>query len=157
MTGRMLDERLGKLSFWVVFIGFNLAFLPMHLTGLRGMPRRIYTYPRGMGWDDLNMLTTVGAFLLAIGVLLVLINIVTSLRRGARWRARTRGTGDVGMVDPFATAAVQFQGDPARHQPASAVGAPIAGNRGAFVAPCGDGAGPRPRDRRHIAARRRTR
>ena len=83
MTGRMLDERLGKLSFWVVFIGFNLAFLPMHLTGLRGMPRRIYTYPRGMGWDDLNMLTTVGAFLLAIGVLLVLINIVTSLRRGA--------------------------------------------------------------------------
>jgi cytochrome c oxidase subunit 1/cytochrome c oxidase subunit I+III len=83
MTGRMLDERLGKIGFWVVFVGFNVAFLPMHLTGLRGMPRRIYTYPRGMGWDDLNMLTTVGAFVLAIGVLLLLINIFASLRRGA--------------------------------------------------------------------------
>jgi cytochrome c oxidase subunit I+III len=83
MTGRMLDERLGKIGFWVVFIGFNVAFLPMHLTGLRGMPRRIYTYPRGMGWDGLNMLTTIGAFVLAIGILLVLVNIFEGLRRGA--------------------------------------------------------------------------
>ena len=157
MTGRMLDERLGKLGFWVVFIGFNLAFLPMHLTGLRGMPRRIYTYPRGHG-----------------------LGRPEHAHDGRRVPARHRrssctdqhrrkpsawcrggpepvGRADVGMVDPFATAAVQFQGDPARHQPASAVGGPIAGNRGAFVAPCGDGAGPRPRDRRHIAARRRTR
>ena len=82
MTGRMLDERLGKIGFWINFIGFNLAFLPMHLTGLRGMPRRMYTYPHGMGWDTLNMLTTIGAFVLAFGILLVLVNVVVSLRRG---------------------------------------------------------------------------
>ena len=82
MTGRMLDERLGKWNFWTMFIGMNLAFLPMHLTGLFGMPRRIYTYPAGMGWDALNLITSIGAFIFAIGVLLLLINIAQSLRRG---------------------------------------------------------------------------
>jgi cytochrome c oxidase subunit 1/cytochrome c oxidase subunit I+III len=82
MTGRMLNEGLGKWNFWTMFIGFNFAFLPMHITGLRGMPRRIYTYPGGMGWDTLNLITTIGAFVLAIGVLLLLINVMISLRRG---------------------------------------------------------------------------
>ena len=50
MTGRLIDERLGRWNFWIMFIGFNLAFLPMHWPGLLGMPRRIYTYPAGMGW-----------------------------------------------------------------------------------------------------------
>jgi heme/copper-type cytochrome/quinol oxidase subunit 1 len=67
MTGRMLDERLGKWNFWTMFVGMNFAFLPMHLTGLFGMPRRIYTYPAGMGWSTLNMLTSIGAFVFACG------------------------------------------------------------------------------------------
>ena len=83
LTGRMLDERLGRWNFWVMFVGFNLAFLPMHLTGLHGMPRRIYTYPPGMGWTALNLITTIGAFLFAFGVLLLLVNIVVSRRRAA--------------------------------------------------------------------------
>ncbi len=83
MTGRMLDERLGRWNFWTSFIGFNLAFLPMHLTGLWGMPRRVYTYSEGMGWDTLNMITTVGSFLFGVGVLLFFINVFRSLRRGA--------------------------------------------------------------------------
>jgi heme/copper-type cytochrome/quinol oxidase subunit 1 len=83
MTGRLLDERMGKWSFWTMFIGFNVAFLPMHLTGLAGMPRRIYTYDAGMGWDTLNLIITIGALAFAIGVLLSVINVFVSLRRGA--------------------------------------------------------------------------
>ncbi len=83
ITGRMLDERLGKWNFWVMFIGFNLAFFPMHITGLMGMPRRIYTYPAGLGWTALNQITTIGAFILAVGILMFFINVFVSLRRGA--------------------------------------------------------------------------
>jgi cytochrome c oxidase subunit 1/cytochrome c oxidase subunit I+III len=82
MTGRLLDERIGRWNFWTVFIGFNLAFLPMHWTGLAGMPRRIYTYPEGLGWSAVNLITTIGAFILAVGVLLLLINIAVSRKRG---------------------------------------------------------------------------
>ncbi len=81
-TGRMLSERLGKLNFWMMFIGFNVAFFPMHNLGFRGMPRRIYTYLPDLGWDILNQLSTWGTYLLALGVLVLLINIVWSLRRG---------------------------------------------------------------------------
>ncbi len=83
MTGRLMDERLGRWNFWITFIGFNLAFLPMHLTGLFGMPRRVYTYAEGMGWDTLNMITTVGSFVLGVGVLLFVVNVVKSLKTGA--------------------------------------------------------------------------
>jgi cytochrome c oxidase subunit 1/cytochrome c oxidase subunit I+III len=94
MTGRTLDERLGKWNFWTMFIGMNLAFLPMHLTGLLGMPRRVYTYPADLGWDALNLITSIGAFLFAIGVLLLLVNIAGSLRQGRKagenpWDAAT--------------------------------------------------------------------
>src|SRR6201996_2604401 len=82
-TGRMLDERLGKWNFWTIFLGFNVGFLPMHLTGLWGMPRRVYTYPEGMGWDWLNMITSVGSLVFAVGVLLLLINVMKSRREGA--------------------------------------------------------------------------
>ncbi|MBX6322434.1 MAG: cytochrome c oxidase subunit I [Rhodospirillaceae bacterium] len=84
MTGRMLGERLGRWNFWLMFMGLNLAFLPMHLTGLMGMPRRIYTYSAGLGWDTPNLVTTVGAFVLAVGVGLLFVNIAVSLRRGVR-------------------------------------------------------------------------
>jgi hypothetical protein len=83
MNGRMLDERLGRWNFWTMFIGFNLAFLPMHLTGLLGMPRRIYTYADGMGWNTLNMITSVGSFVFAAGVLLFFVNVWKSLKVGA--------------------------------------------------------------------------
>ena len=83
MTGRMLDEKLGKWNFWLMFVGANMAFFPMHILGLRGMPRRIYTYPAGMGWDTLNMIETVGAFVMAVGVLLFIINVLKSFRGGA--------------------------------------------------------------------------
>ena len=82
MTGRLLNETFGKWVFWVVFGGFNLAFLPMHWTGLLGMPRRIYTYPAGLGWETPNLITTAGAFVLAFGILLFLINVMVSRRNG---------------------------------------------------------------------------
>ncbi len=77
---RQLSERLGKWAFWLIFIGFNTAFLPMHVTGLIGMPRRVYTYPAGLGWDTLNMVSTIGAFLVAAGVLVFLVDLVRNLR-----------------------------------------------------------------------------
>jgi cytochrome c oxidase subunit I len=94
MTGRLMDERLGRWSFWVMFIGFNLAFLPMHLTGLLGMPRRVYTYGPNMGWDTLNLITSIGSYLFAIGLLLVFVNVLKSRKSGALagnnpWDAQT--------------------------------------------------------------------
>lgn len=66
-TSKLLSERLGKVVFWLIFTGFNLAFLPMHWTGLRGMPRRVFTYPAELGWDWLNLVSTVGSFVVAAG------------------------------------------------------------------------------------------
>jgi len=80
--GRMMNETLGKWSFWVMFIGFNLGFFPMHVAGLLGMPRRIYTYAPNMGWSTVNMVTSVGSFVFAAGILIFLVNIVVSLKRG---------------------------------------------------------------------------
>jgi cytochrome c oxidase subunit 1 len=82
-TGRMMSERLGRWSFWLMFVGFNVPFFPMHILGLEGMPRRIYTYPAEMGWGSLNLLASVGAFTLATGFLLSLVNAVLSARSGA--------------------------------------------------------------------------
>jgi cytochrome c oxidase subunit 1/cytochrome c oxidase subunit I+III len=82
MTGRMLSERTGKWSFWLVFIGMNLTFFPMHISGLLGMPRRVYTYQDGLGWDGWNLASSIGAYVLAAGLLLTLANILWSLRRG---------------------------------------------------------------------------
>ncbi len=82
-SGRMLSETLAKWSFWLMFIGSNLVFFPMHILGLLGMPRRIYTYASGMGWDTWNLLETGGAFILAIGVLVFIINLFRSLAKPA--------------------------------------------------------------------------
>jgi cytochrome c oxidase subunit I len=82
MTGRMLDERIGRWHFWLAFVGFNLGFFPMHISGLMGMPRRVYTYQHGFGWDTLNLVTTIGSFLFALSVLVLLVNVVRSLRHG---------------------------------------------------------------------------
>jgi cytochrome c oxidase subunit 1 len=83
MTGRLMNERLGRLGFWLMFAGFNITFFPMHQLGLMGMPRRIYTYAADSGWGPLNLLSTAGAALLAIGGLVFVFNLVRSLRSGA--------------------------------------------------------------------------
>jgi cytochrome c oxidase subunit 1/cytochrome c oxidase subunit I+III len=82
MTGRLMSERLGRWNFWTMFVGFNVAFFPMHIVGLLGMPRRVYTYATGMGWDMLNFVSSVGSFVFAAGVALFVINVYHSYRRG---------------------------------------------------------------------------
>ena len=90
-----LSERLGQVSFWLMFVGFNVAFFPMHLSGLMGMPRRVYTYPAVAGWDLWNMVSTMGAFCLAGGVLVFIIDVAKNLRpsltetSGNIWKAGT--------------------------------------------------------------------
>jgi cytochrome c oxidase subunit I+III len=83
ITGRMYSELLGKSSFWLVFVGFNVTFFPMHIAGLLGMPRRVYTYPEGLGWDAYNLIETVGAYVLALGLLVVAINVFWTRVAGA--------------------------------------------------------------------------
>jgi cytochrome c oxidase subunit I len=82
LTGKLLSERLGRWNFWTMFVGFNFGFFPMHLLGLMGMPRRIYTYPAGMGWDLNNLIVSLGSLLFAVGVLLFLVNVAITLRKG---------------------------------------------------------------------------
>ena len=83
VTGRMLSEKLGKLQFWMMLIGFNMTFLVMHALGLMGMPRRTYTYAEGRtGWQELNAISSIGAVILGIGTVLVVPNIIRSLRKG---------------------------------------------------------------------------
>jgi cytochrome c oxidase subunit I len=83
MTGRYMSEALGKVSFWLTFVGFNVTFLIQHSLGLSGMPRRIYEYPDIGSWATWNLISTVGSFILAAGVLVTVYNIVRSLRVGA--------------------------------------------------------------------------
>ncbi|MEZ4715542.1 MAG: cbb3-type cytochrome c oxidase subunit I [Caldilineaceae bacterium] len=83
-TGRCLSESLGNWHFWLMFVGMNVLFFPMHILGLLGMPRRIYTYAPDMGWNGLNLLSTVGAFVVALSILIFLINLWLTLRKPPR-------------------------------------------------------------------------
>jgi cytochrome c oxidase subunit I len=94
LTGRFLDERWGRLQFWLMFAGFNLTFFPQHYLGAIGMPRRIYTYGPGTGWGLWNLVSTVGAFIIALSILLFAVLAVRSLRGGPEappdpWDGRT--------------------------------------------------------------------
>ena len=94
VTGRMYHERWGQASFWLTFAGTMLTFFPMHIVGLLGMPRRTYTYPAEMGWTTLNVIETLGAYVLTAGLLVMTVNLVISRARGAPapddpWRADT--------------------------------------------------------------------
>ncbi len=94
MFGRHLSERIGKAHFWLMFIGFNLAFFPMHILGLQGMPRRQDTYPDGMGWNMWNMVATIGAFIIAVSIAIFIFNVFRSFRKGEEaegdpWDGRT--------------------------------------------------------------------
>src|SRR5690606_28103504 len=92
--GRMLNERLGKLHFWLFFIGFHMTFMPQHFLGFWGMPRRVFTYLPGLGLETPNLISTIGAFIMASGVLVLLYNVVYSSIRGEKasadpWDGRT--------------------------------------------------------------------
>lgn len=82
MTGRLPSETMGKIAFWSMFVGFNIAFFPQHWLGLQGMVRRSYTYPTGLGWEGANMASTIGSFVLAAGILLFFANLVHAARMG---------------------------------------------------------------------------
>jgi cytochrome c oxidase subunit I+III len=102
LTGKMPSEQLGKWAFWLIFIGFNVTFFVMHLTGLMGMPRRVYTYPEAFGWDTLNAISSVGGFIMTAGIALFMLDVVMHARFGAvagrnPWQA---GTLDWGMLTP---------------------------------------------------------
>jgi cytochrome c oxidase subunit 1 len=92
MFGRMLDERLGKLCFWLMFVGFNLTFLPQHMLGLLGMPRRVYTYHHGGLWEVYNMLSTIGSGILTISIAVFVANV---------WRTHVQRMGRRAPNDPW--------------------------------------------------------
>ncbi len=94
MTGRMMSEALGKLSFWLTFVGFNVTFLVQHSLGLSGMPRRISHYPADAGWSTMNLISTAGSLVLGLGVLVTVYNAIHSLKHGRKagndpWKANT--------------------------------------------------------------------
>jgi len=83
VTGRLYHERWAQASFWLTFVGTGLTFFPMHIVGLLGMTRRVYTYQSGLGWDSYNLVETIGAYLLGVGILVIFANLVWSYFRGA--------------------------------------------------------------------------
>ena len=94
MSGRLMSEGLGKLSFWTMFVGFNLTFLIQHSAGLSGMPRRIYDYPESAGWWGFNLASTIGSFILGIGVMITAYNVLRSIKKGQKagndpWKGNT--------------------------------------------------------------------
>jgi cytochrome c oxidase subunit I len=94
ITGRMYSERLAKWHFWLLFVGFNAAFLPQHMLGLMGMPRRVYTYQRGGLFEWYNLVSSVGSFIMGLAILIFLVNAIRSWRGGPRvggdpWKADT--------------------------------------------------------------------
>ena len=93
VTGRMPSDRLGRYAFWLIFIGFNVTFLPMHLTGLVGMPRRIFTYPGNLGWDMLNLVSSVGSFVMAAGFAVLIVDVLAHARIGRRAPRNPWGAG----------------------------------------------------------------
>jgi cytochrome c oxidase subunit I+III len=94
-TGKLLSDRLGRLAFWLMFVGFNVAFFPMHISGLMGMPRRVYTYSEDLGIGTLNLVSTIGAYVLALGIAVVVVDVCLSARRS---RAR-RNPWDAGTLE----------------------------------------------------------
>ncbi|WP_424363876.1 cytochrome c oxidase subunit I [Methylocystis parvus] len=110
VSRNMLSERLGSFVFWLMFIGFNVTFFPMHLTGLMGMPRRVWTYPHAMGWDNLNLVSTAGAFILAAGVALFVIDIAIRFRPSAVTTGNPWGAGTLEWLptDVYSTRSIPY-------------------------------------------------
>jgi cytochrome c oxidase subunit I+III len=115
ITGRLLSERLGMWNFWVMFLSFNVAFFPMHISGLMGMPRRVYTYPAGLGWETTNLISTIGAFGFAAGVLLFVINFFWSRRHGREAGDNPWGADTLEWSETSPPAEAQFPFIPVVH------------------------------------------
>ena len=111
-TGRLMSDRLGILGFWLIFIGFNVTFFPMHQLGFQGMPRRIYTYLPEMGWGPLNAVATIGAFVIASGVLVVGYNVLSSLRSGVRAEGNPWGADSLEWATTSPPKQYNFDGIP---------------------------------------------
>jgi cytochrome c oxidase subunit 1 len=115
ITGRLMSERLGRWNFWLFFIGFNVAFFPMHWLGLHGMPRRVYTYSAEMGWGTMNAIASLGALLIAISVLLFIVNVWRSRRHGEPAGADPWGAGTLEWSMPSPPPACNFEAIPIVH------------------------------------------
>ena len=100
ITGRLMNERLGKIHFWITFVGMNLTFFPMHFAGMLGMPRRIYTYDAGQGWDSYNLESSIGAYILAVATLIFAYNFLKSRKRGEIAGANPWGAGTLEWTIP---------------------------------------------------------
>ena len=92
-AGRRLSETLGRAAFWLIFVGFNVTFMPMHVTGMRGMVRRVFTYPEGIGFEGLNLTSTIGAFVLGAGFCVFVVDVLRSMRREATSERNPWGAG----------------------------------------------------------------
>ena len=130
MSGRMLDRALAIRAFWIIFVGFNMTFFPMHDLGLSGMPRRIATYTNH-SWDTPNLVSTIGAFILATGILMVFWNCIHSLRVGRLAPADPWEREQPRVVHLLAAAAAQLRRPAPDPQRAAAVrSAPRGGRSG---------------------------
>jgi cytochrome c oxidase subunit I+III len=119
VTGKLLNEKLGVVSFALMFVGFNVTFFPMHILGLMGMPRRVYTFESGLGWDVYNLVATVGAFIIAVSVLVFIANFIVSQLAGEDagddpWQANTLEWATTSPPAPynFRSTPVVRSGDP---------------------------------------------
>ncbi len=112
MFGQMLDDGIGKIHFWTAMIGFNLTFFPMHFVGLLGMPRRVYTYPEGLGFDMFNMVQTIGAFLLGISTLVFIWNMIKTARSTERAPADPWGGATLEWAIPSPPQEFNFPEEP---------------------------------------------
>jgi cytochrome c oxidase subunit I+III len=133
--GRASDHRLSVPAFWLIFIGFNLTFFMMHLTGLRGMPRRVDVYPAEAGWDWLNLLSSVGSFIMAIGFALFVVDLIVQVRFGRPfrrnfWGARTLEWAMPTPPSPYAFASLPTVTDRADRVDPNRLGAELAAGKG---------------------------
>jgi cytochrome c oxidase subunit I+III len=112
VSGRQVSELASRLVFWLIFIGFNVTFLPMHLTGLLGMPRRVYTYAEGLGWEMLNLVSTVGGFLTAAGIAAFLLDYTLQWRFGPRASRNPWEGGTLEWALPYPVPSYNFASQP---------------------------------------------
>ena len=133
MSGRMLSETLGRLHFVLFLIGFHLTFDFMHIPGLLGMPRRIYTYEPGRGWDIWNLIVTAGVVFQAAAILVFVGGPGVGLLQGQACRERSMGRMDARMVHELTAACLQLRGDSCREKPPTALGPQAPGRSGLEV------------------------
>jgi len=152
MFGTMLDEGIGKLHFWLMLIGFNLTFFPMHIVGLHGMPRRVYTYSAGFGFETLNLIETVGSFVLASSFLVFMYNMLKTWKGGAKAPADPWNGATLEWAIPSPPAGVQLPRRDHGARPRPAVGHEARQRREAARAAAGERAADPPAAAVHLAA-----